>query len=147
MTDKDETNRSRTAKIEAFLAEPLLARMATASVTDLQPHVVPVWFLWDGTSVWISSYSSTRKIGELQRNPKCSIVVDTTNRAGGLSAVLFEGQAELITEPGEFVQEMSARIYARYLGPEGVLAAEPQEWIHSPENLLIKLTPEKIVTW
>ena len=147
MTDKDEANKSRTAKMEALLSEPLLARIATVSVHDLQPHVVPVWFLWDGTSVWISSYSSTRKIRELQCNPKCSIVVDTTDQAGGLSAVLFEGQAELVTEPREFVREMVTQVYARYLGPEGVLAAEPQEWIYSPENLLIKLTPEKIVTW
>ncbi len=147
MTDKDEANKSRAAKIEAFLSEPLLARIATVSAHDLQPHVVPVWFLWDGKSVWISSYSSTRKIRELQGNPKCSIVIDTTGQAGGLNAVLFEGRAELVTEPREFVREMVTQVYIRYLGPEGVLAADPQEWIHSPENLLIKLTPEKIVTW
>ena len=147
MTDKDETSQSRTARIEKFLSEPLLARMATVSADDLQPHVVPVWFLWDGKSVWISSYSSTRKIRELQHNPKCSIVVDTTGNATGLSAVLFEGRAELVTEPREFVREMVTRVYTKYLGPEGVLAAEPQEWIHSPENLLIRLTPEKTVTW
>ncbi len=147
MTDKDEANKPRAAKLEAFLSEPLLARIATASAHDLQPHVVPVWFLWDGTSVWISSYSSTRKIRELQCNPRCSIVVDTTDPVGGLSAVLFEGRAELVTEPRELVREMVTRVYAKYLGPEGVLAAEPQEWIYSPENLLIKLTPEKTVTW
>ena len=147
MTDKDETDRSRAAKIDTFLSEPLLARIATVSAHDLQPHVVPVWFLWDGESVWISSYSSTRKIRELQCNPKCSIVIDTASQAGKLSAVLFEGQAELVTEPRELVREMATRVYARYLGPEEVLAADPQEWIHSPENLLIKLTPEKTVTW
>jgi PPOX class probable F420-dependent enzyme len=141
------TDKSRAAKMGALLSEPLLARIATASPDDLQPHVVPVWFLWDGESVWISSYSSTRKIRELQGNPKCSIVIDTSGRPDGLSAVLFEGRAELVTEPREFVREMVTRVYARYLGPEGVLAAEPQEWIHSPENLLIKLTPEKTFAW
>jgi nitroimidazol reductase NimA-like FMN-containing flavoprotein (pyridoxamine 5'-phosphate oxidase superfamily) len=147
MADKDEADKSRAAKIEALLSEPLLARIATVSAHDLQPHVVPVWFLWDGQSVWISSYSSTRKIRELQGNPKCSIVIDTSGRPDGLSAVLFEGRAELVTEPREFVREMVTRVYIRYLGPEGVLAAEPQEWIHSPENLLIKLTPEKTFAW
>jgi PPOX class probable F420-dependent enzyme len=141
------TDKSRAAKMRALLSEPLLARIATVSPDDLQPHVVPVWFLWDGESVWISSYSSTRKIRELQGNPKCSIVIDTSGRPDGLSAVLFEGRAELVTEPREFVREMVTRVYARYLGPEGVLAAEPQEWIHSPENLLIKLTPEKTFAW
>jgi hypothetical protein len=74
-------------------------------------------------------------------------VVDTPHRIGGLNAVLFEGQAELVTEPREFVREMVTRVYTKYLGAEGVLAAEPQEWIYSPENLLIKLTPEKTVVW
>jgi PPOX class probable F420-dependent enzyme len=147
MIDKDEANKPRVAKIEALLSEPLLARIATVSADDLQPHVVPVWFLWDGTSVWISSYSSTRKIRELQHNPKCSIVIDTTGRPDGLSAVLFEGRAELVTEPRKFVREVVTRVYTKYLGPEGVLAADPQEWIYSSENLLIKLTPEKTVTW
>ncbi len=147
MTDKAEANKSRAAKIETLLSEPLLARIATVSPHDLQPHVVPVWFLWDGKSVWISSYSSTRKIRELQCNPRCSIVIDATGRPDGLSAVLFEGRAELVTEPREFVREMITRVYTRYLGPQGVLAAEPQEWIYSPENLLIKLTPEKTVAW
>ncbi len=147
MTDKNEPNKPHAAKMETLLSEPLLARIATVSTHDLQPHVVPVWFLWDGESVWISSYSSTRKIRELQGNPKCSIVVDSPHRIGDLSAVLFEGRAELVTEPREFVREMVTRVYTKYLGPEGVLAAEPQEWIYSPENLLIKLTPEKTVAW
>jgi hypothetical protein len=56
--------------------------------------------------------------------------------------VIFEGRAELVTEPIEFVREMTTWVYTRYLGPEGVLAADPQYWIHDPENLLVKLTPE-----
>jgi hypothetical protein len=36
---------------------------------------------------------------------------------------------------------------ARYLGAEGVLAPDPQSWIASPENLLVKLTPSKIMSW
>ncbi len=64
-----------------------------------------------------------------------------------LRAVLCEGTADLLTGPTDFNTEMFTRIYTRYLGPEGVLAADPQEWIHSPENLLVKLTPERVFTW
>ena len=42
-----------------------LDRLATANPRTLQPHVVPVWFWWDGTSLWISAFSSTRKVKEL----------------------------------------------------------------------------------
>jgi hypothetical protein len=135
------------AKIDAFLAAPLLARFATASPGTLQPHVVPVWYAWDGETLWISSYESTRKIGELRDNPKCAIVVDVAESVGGVSAVLFEGEAELVTEPRDFVRDMAIRIYTRYMGPEGVLAPDPQEWANSPENLIIKVTPKFVKVW
>ena len=38
-------------------------------------------------------------------------------------------------------------IYKRYLGEEGVLEKDPQEWIADRHNMLIKLTPEKVITW
>ncbi|HOT92149.1 MAG TPA: pyridoxamine 5'-phosphate oxidase family protein [Anaerolineae bacterium] len=135
------------AKIAAFLAAPLLARFATASPDTLQPHVVPVWYDWDGETLWISSYESTRKIGELRANPRCAVVVDVAESINGVSAVLFEGTAELITEPRDFVRDMALHIYARYLGPEGVLAPDPQEWANSPENLIIRVTPEFVKVW
>lgn len=137
----------RKAKMEAFLAAPLLARFATASPDTSQPHVVPVWYAWDGEALWISSYESTRKIGDLRGNPRCAVVMDVAESVDGVSAVLMEGQAELVTEPREFVRDMALRIYTRYLGPEGVLAAEPQEWANSPENLIIKITPQFVKVW
>ncbi|HQE91458.1 MAG TPA: pyridoxamine 5'-phosphate oxidase family protein [Anaerolineae bacterium] len=137
----------RKVKIDSFLAAPLLARFATASPGTLQPHVVPVWYEWDGEILWISSYESTRKIGELRDNPRCAVVIDVAESVDGVSAVVFEGEAELIAAPREFVRDMALRIYARYMGPDGVLAPEPQEWANSPENLIIKVTPELVKVW
>jgi nitroimidazol reductase NimA-like FMN-containing flavoprotein (pyridoxamine 5'-phosphate oxidase superfamily) len=142
-----EIDAERKARIDAFLDQPILGRLATASPQNLQPHVVPLWYLWDGSSIWINSYYSTRKIHELAKNPRCAVLVDLSEAKDGLTAVLLEGQAELITEPKELVRAMTARIYTRYLGPEGVLEKDPQEWIHSPEATLIKLTPAQIYSW
>jgi PPOX class probable F420-dependent enzyme len=132
------------AVINKFLQQPLIARMATADMNG-QPHVVPVWFGWDGTTLWISSYSNTRKVGELERNPKISVVMDIAEDGGTNKGVIFEGSVELIREPREFLREKFVWIYTRYLGTEGVLAKEPQSWIEDPHNLLIKLTPDKVI--
>lgn len=134
-------------ELDAFLDRPLLARLATANPETLQPHVVPVWYGWDGQSLWISGFRSTRKIRELLANPRCSIVVDVDGSESGLRAVLMEGKAELVTAPQEVLVEKTTWVYTRYLGPEGVLAPDPQSWIIDPENLLIKLTPETVKTW
>jgi nitroimidazol reductase NimA-like FMN-containing flavoprotein (pyridoxamine 5'-phosphate oxidase superfamily) len=137
---------SKSELIEALLNEVVLARLATADPRTLQPHVVPVWFLWDGTSLWISSFVSTRKLKELQRNARCAVLVEP-KEPGKLQAVLLEGAAELIEEPRELVRTKSVEIYTRYLGPQGVQAADPQSWSRDPENRLIKLTPEKVIAW
>ncbi len=138
-------------RIDEILSRPTLARLATASPRTLQPHVVPVWFCWDGECLWISGFRSTRKFKELRLNPRCAVVVD----GGGPPppdqppawGVLLEGAAELVASPLEFVVQQSVRIYTRYLGEQGVLAAEPQSWIHDAENTLIRLAPESIFVW
>ena len=132
--------------INDFLQAPLIARMATADSSG-QPHVVPVWYGWDGTTIWISSFSSTRKVSELELNPKISISIDTSEIDGKAKAVIFEGKAELIKEPCELVEAKSLWIYTRYLDEKGLLKEEPQSWIKDPLNLLIKLTPDTILTW
>jgi nitroimidazol reductase NimA-like FMN-containing flavoprotein (pyridoxamine 5'-phosphate oxidase superfamily) len=140
-------DRDRKALIEAVLAEPVLARLATTNPKTLQPHVVPVWFLWDGEYVWISSFSSTRKIRELKINPRGAVLIESKREGSKLQAVLLEGQVELLTQPRQLVRELANRIYIRYLGPEGVKDADPQSWLDDPQNLLIKLTPERIISW
>jgi PPOX class probable F420-dependent enzyme len=129
-----------------LLTRPVLGRLATAS-REGQPHVVPVWFLWEDDLLWISSFSSTRKNIDLQQNPKCAIVIDLEQAADGLTAVMLEGRAELVSEPRQAVHERIERIYAKYLGPEGLLEPDPQSWLNSPENLLIQFTPTRMKTW
>ncbi len=132
--------------LKNFLERPLIARMATAD-PDCQPHVVPVWFGWDGKSIWISAFASTRKVKELFQNPKISVVIDIAEENGDTQGVLLEGKAEIIKEPVELVQKQSRWIYTRYLGEQGVQGKEPQSWIHDPENRIIQLTPDFIHTW
>ena len=33
------------------------------------------------------------------------------------------------------------------LGPDGILGKDPQEWLNSPENVLVKLTPTRVKAW
>jgi nitroimidazol reductase NimA-like FMN-containing flavoprotein (pyridoxamine 5'-phosphate oxidase superfamily) len=145
MAEKNQNNRK--ALIEAVLAEAVLARLATTNPKTLQPHVVPVWFMWDGECIWISSFVSTRKIRELKINPRGAALIESKQEGGKLTAVLLEGVVELVSEPREVVSEVASRIYVRYLGLEGVMEPEPQSWLKDPENLLIKLTPTKIISW
>jgi nitroimidazol reductase NimA-like FMN-containing flavoprotein (pyridoxamine 5'-phosphate oxidase superfamily) len=132
---------------DAFLAQPLLARMATANPKTLQPHVVPVWYAWDGTNLWINTFRSTRKVKDLQKNALVSVVVDNATPLDGLSAVILEGKAEIVDLPRAELEEKITWIYIRYLGTEGVKAADPQSWIKDPDAILIKLSPTWVKSW
>jgi PPOX class probable F420-dependent enzyme len=142
----DKPSIANQAWVKAFLKRPILARLATCNPHTLRPHVVPVWFEWDGQAIWISAFLSTRKVRELQANPQASVIVDLAGDDGSAPAVLFEGPVELITDP-QTVVERSTNLYTRYLGVDGVLAPEPQSWMHDPENLIIKLTPHRVYAW
>ena len=145
MARKSKTKRK--PQIEAVLAEPVLARLATTNPKTLQPHVVPVWFMWDGEYIWISSFVSTRKIHELKINPRGAVLIESKQESSQLTAVLLEGDVELVSQPRQLVSEIASRIYVRYLGEKGMLEPEPQSWLVDPENLLIKLTPKRIISW
>ena len=135
------------AHMQVLLNEPVLARLATTNPKTLQPHITLVWFLWDETSMWISAFTSTRKVKELLENPRCAVLLEPKSPDDHLQAVLLEGPVELVTQPRSLVQAMSERIYAKYLGPDGVLAPDPQSWMRDPENLLIKLTAPRMIVW
>lgn len=141
------SNTDHQSAVETILAAPVLARIATANPDNCQPHVVPVWFAWEEKSLWISSFANTRKVRELRSNPKCSVIIEPADNNANLQAVILEGEVEFITQPLEDLIAIATRIYSRYLGDEGVLDPEPQSWLHDPNHLIIKLTPQKIISW
>lgn len=132
--------------VKEFLAEKHLARLGTANPKTAQPHVTPVWFDWDGECVYISAFISTRKAKEVERNERISVLIDIAEQNGPTRAVLFEGKAELLDEPA-LVAPLARRIYAKYVGPEGIQAADVASWIVDAENRIIKLAPDHVYIW
>lgn len=140
-------HKTRQELIAEVLSQPVLARLATTNAKTLQPHLVIVWFIWDGTNAWVSSFSSTRKVKDLQSNPRAALLIEPKGEGHQLQAVLLEGEVQVVAEPHDFVTSQSLKIYAHYLGDEGAQAADPQSWAIDPENRLIKLTPDKVIAW
>ena len=132
------------AEIDAFLAQPLLARIATAR-PDGRPHLVPIWFWWDGTSIYMETPPTFVKAKNLVQNPHCAVSIDVTEGGLRFKAVVLEGQVELIHDR-LFTLDMVTRIYTKYLGAEGARSPTPQRMINS-EHVIIKLTPTKVLTW
>ena len=86
----EKTNQSKELTNQ-FLEHVLIARLATVD-TDCHPHVVPVWYGWDGESLWMRAFRSTQKVRNIQHNPMISVAIDMTTDHVDNQAVVLEGR-------------------------------------------------------
>lgn len=100
--------------VREFLATPRIARLGTLT-EDGYPHVVPLWFDVDGDDLVIISDIKTRKMKNLQANPKGSVQVGGDPGSGDPAGWLFIGDFELSKDEGHAWTE---RITHRYESPE-----------------------------
>jgi nitroimidazol reductase NimA-like FMN-containing flavoprotein (pyridoxamine 5'-phosphate oxidase superfamily) len=129
-----------------FLQLPILARLATAGAAQ-RPHVVPVWFEWDGVILWISIDQRSKKYRNLVGNPFAAVTIDETWGGLRFRGVIFEGPVELITEPRTWTVAITERIYTRYMGQEGIATPTIQSMLLNGQHAVIKLTPAHVIVW
>ena len=56
-------------EVDRFLAEERTCRVATVG-GEGQPHVAPLWFVWDGATLWLHSLVRSQRWADLGRNPR-----------------------------------------------------------------------------
>lgn len=86
-----EALRLRPADREALLGSARTAHCATVNDVGV-PHVVPLWFVWDGEAVWINSLRRSRRGRDLERGSRISLCIDDGVEYGELRGVTFEGR-------------------------------------------------------
>jgi PPOX class probable F420-dependent enzyme len=109
---------------------------------DGRPHLVYVWFLWDGKRILIFSQPTSQKIRNARHNPHVSLGLDNTRE--GEDMVILEGTAELLDDPAvNATLPAYAAKYDSLLKRVG-LTAEAIAAIYS-QALLI--TPSRVFHW
>ena len=84
---------------QAHTAERLRAEVILwlASVrSDGRPHLVPVWFLWEGETILIFSKPENQKVRNLRQNPAVTVSLDGTKQ--GDEVTVLEGNAAVIDD-------------------------------------------------
>jgi Pyridoxamine 5'-phosphate oxidase len=66
------------------------------------PHVMPVWGLWFGETIWFSSSRESRK-SNLRREPQCTMTTDDP-----FEPVIVEGVAELVSDEAQLAAVLDA---------------------------------------
>ena len=96
--------------VDAFLARPLTARVATNG-----PTVRPTWYLWEDNAFWILTGPWTRLFRRIRADPEVALVVDECDLATGVvRQVIARGTGALLP----FDVPRGRRKLARYLGAD-----------------------------
>lgn len=86
---------------DAFLRSQPVCRVATVGAGG-HPHASALWFVWDGTALWLNSLVRSQRWTDLDRDPRIGVIVDD----GGsdftrLRGVELRGRVEVVGEtPG-----------------------------------------------
>ena len=129
----------------AFLAQERTARVATAGL-DGRPHVSPLWYVWDGEAIWLYSLTRSQRWVDLERNPRCSVVVDAGTDYLELRGVELSGKVEGVGEvprtgaPAPAALERAEHLFAeRYHGGGGLVLDGRHAWL--------RLRPDRQYSW
>jgi hypothetical protein len=129
-------------EVDAFLASQRTCRVATTGPDG--PHATPLWYVWHGGALWLTSLSRSQRWADLQNDPRIAVVVDAGEAYTELRGVELRGRVEVVGEvprTGEPVPELD--------GPEQAMADRYSNGVvgWDGRHAWLRLVPEKITSW
>jgi len=132
------------SELDDFLRTERTCRLGTVG-RDGTPHVTPLWFVWDGSAIWLNSIVKSQRWTDIARTPDVSVLVDGGVEFMELVGVELKGTARQVGEvprAGEPVPELTEpeRLFAnKYAGTDQMHYDGRHAWL--------QVTPAKIISW
>ncbi len=126
-------------RIQRFLeTEPVV--WLSSIRTDGAPHLVPVWFVWDGEAIVIRSKPAARKVRNLRNDPRAMLALGDAD--DDFDVGLLEATARVDDAPAP----LPAPFLAKYRERISALGLTPDEFA-ATYSATIRLTPAKALGW
>jgi PPOX class probable F420-dependent enzyme len=129
------------SRIRRFLEKEPVVWLSTVR-PDGNPHLVPIWFWWDGEAVLVFSKPNAQKVRNLRANP--SVMLALGDAEEDFDVGMLRGRAELLPTPtvdvlpAEFLAKYSARIAAFHLSASEFAATY---------NQVVRIVPNAFLGW
>jgi PPOX class probable F420-dependent enzyme len=107
---------------------------------DGRPHLVPIWFLWDGAAILFFSQPAAQKVRNLRHNPQVMLALDSAD--AGEDIVLLEGRAELL---GDNAPRSTLPEYAQKYAALMARIEMAADWHAAEYNQAIRVKIERLV--
>ncbi|MFN8150032.1 MAG: pyridoxamine 5'-phosphate oxidase family protein [Solirubrobacterales bacterium] len=112
------------------------------------PHSMPLWYVVRDGDIWVWTFGKSQKVKNLERDDRCTLLIEAGHEYQELRGIQIEARAELIRDPDEifeFAKELTVR-YAEGLDSIEDAAAEPLR-AQARKRVAIHFRPERTATW
>ena len=134
------------AEIAAFLAQAKVVTVATWGPRGW-PHLMPLWFVLRGDTLWGWTYAKSQKVRNLERDARCTLQVES---GGGvyseLRGVMIEAEAVIHREL-DTVAGVGAELARRYGDAELDDAARAAIAAQAAKRVALEFLPRRTATW
>jgi hypothetical protein len=130
-------------ELNDFLAAERTCRVATSSPQG--PHNTALWFVWDGTALWLTSIVKSQRWTDLERDPRVSVLVDAGEAYDQLRGAELRGSVEIV---GDVPRTSAAN--PSLAEPERLMARKyygSDTFHYDGRHAWLRLVPEKITSW
>ena len=62
------------------------------------PHLMPLWYVVRDGEIWIWTYAKSQKVKNLERDPRCTLLVEAGHEYTDLKGVQIEAEAEIVRD-------------------------------------------------
>lgn len=150
MPRKDDI-RMTDEEIRAYLQEGHTVTLVTNGPKGY-PHAVAMFYALDltddGVVLKFATYASSQKVKNAQKDPRCTLLIETGQAYSELRGLMMEGDAEIVTDLDETVQTM-VEANARTGSPLPDVALIPDDVKRkmAGKRVLMKIRPSRFVSW
>jgi general stress protein 26 len=112
------------------LTESVNYWLATAGGPGGAPHLMPVWGVWHARELWFSSGGRSRKVRNIEADPRCTASTEDAEHP-----VIVSGVASIVVDPAEIATFLEL-LNAKYDTSYGL------DFLDPAVNATVRLRPE-----
>ena len=130
-------------EVRAFLAEHKVMQVATIGPRGW-PHVVPLWYVPDGTELRGWTYAKSQKARNLERDPRATVAIEDGVAYHELRGVMLECEVE-VERDTDRVAGYGEALVDRYGGG----SEEMKEGFRAQarKRVGLRFIPTRVVSW
>ena len=129
------------ARIDRLLNREPIVWLSTVR-PDSTPHLVPIWFSWDGETLFVASKPDARKVRNLRANPKVMLALGEPDE--DFDVGLVEAEAELPDVPTAAV--LPPGHFAKYRERMAAIGLDDETYLRDYSQPIL-IRPTRFLPW